>query len=285
MRAFGKRTLSLLLAAALLLTFGAGSAFAKSREYPSVRVYADGLLTGRAYRYGEEIYLSVADVCGFLGISAAESYDRTSHDVSITAPGLVLEAQVGRMYVVVNDRYLLNPRGILATEGRVYFPADLIEKIFNLRAEISAQKDKLELNLREAELLPGGESYYEDTFGRDNLLWLSRLISAEASDQPFAGKIGVGNVVLNRVASDRFPDTIFDVIFDTKNGVQFAPVYDGRIYKDADEQSKIAARICLEGYRMVGDSLFFIAPTMADDSWLKESYVYVTSIGQHDFYM
>lgn len=285
MRAFGKRTLSLLLAAALLLTLGAGSAFAKSREYPSVRVYADGLLTGRAYRYGEEIYLSVADVCGFLGISAAESYDRTSHDVSITAPGLVLEAQVGRMYVVVNDRYLLNPRGILATEGRVYFPADLIEKIFNLRAEISAQKDKLELNLREAELLPGGESYYEDTFGRDNLLWLSRLISAEASDQPFAGKIGVGNVVLNRVASDRFPDTIFDVIFDTKNGVQFAPVYDGRIYKDADEQSKIAARICLEGYRMVGDSLFFVAPAMADDSWLKESYVYVTSIGQHDFYM
>lgn len=285
MRAFGKRTLSLLLAAVLLLTFGAGSAFAKSREYPSVRVYADGLLTGRAYRYGEEIYLSVADVCGFLGISAAESYDRTSHDVSITAPGLVLEAQVGRMYVVVNDRYLLNPRGILATEGRVYFPADLIEKIFNLRAEISAQKDKLELNLREAELLPGGESYYEDTFGRDNLLWLSRLISAEASDQPFAGKIGVGNVVLNRVASDRFPDTIFDVIFDTKNGVQFAPVYDGRIYKDADEQSKIAARICLEGYRMVGDSLFFVAPAMADDSWLKESYVYVTSIGQHDFYM
>jgi N-acetylmuramoyl-L-alanine amidase len=285
MRAFGKRTLSLLLAAALLLTLGAGSAFAKSREYPSVRVYADGLLTGRAYRYGEEIYLSVADVCGFLGISAAESYDRTSHDVSITAPGLVLEAQVGRMYVVVNDRYLLNPRGILATEGRVYFPADLIEKIFNLRAEISAQKDKLELNLREAELLPGGENYYEDTFGRDNLLWLSRLISAEASDQPFAGKIGVGNVVLNRVAIDRFPDTIFDVIFDTKNGVQFAPVYDGRIYKDADEQSKIAARICLEGYRMVGDSLFFIAPAMADDSWLKESYVYVTSIGQHDFYM
>ena len=285
MRAFGKRALSLLLAAALLLVLGAGAACAKSSEYPSVRVYADGLLTGRAYRYGEEIYLSVGDVCGYLGLSAAESYERESHDVSVTAPGLALEAQVGRSYVVVNDRYLLNPRGILVSEGRAYFPVDLIEKIFNLRAEVSAQKDRLELNLREAELLPGGESYYEDTFGRDSLLWLSRLISAEAGDQPFAGKIGVGNVVLNRVASDRFPDTIFDVIFDTKNGVQFAPVYDGRIYKDADEQSKIAARICLEGYRMVGDSLYFIAPAMADDSWLKEYYVYVTSIGQHDFYM
>lgn len=285
MRRIGKRALSLLLAAALLLAVGAASASAKSSEYPSVRVYADGLLTGRAYRYGEEIYLSVGDVCGYLGIPAEESYERGSFDLSLTAPGLTLSAQVGLMYLQVNGRWLLNPRGILLTEGRAYFPVDLIEKIFNLRAEVSPEKDRLELNLREAELLEGGEHYYEERFGKENLLWLSRLIEAEASGQPFAGKVAVGNVVLNRVASDRFPDTIFDVIFDTNNGVQFGPVYDGRIFKDAGRLSVIAACICLEGYRMAGDSLFFVAPTQADDSWLKDNYTYVTSIGQHDFYM
>ncbi len=285
MRTIGKRVWTLLLAAALLLGFGTAPASAKSSEYPSVRVYADGLLTGRAYRYGEDLYLSVGDVCGFLGLAAAENYDRTSHDLSVTAQGLALEAQVGRMYVQVNGRFLLNPRGILVTEGRVYFPVDLIEKIFNLRTELSPEKDRLELSLREAALLEGGERYYEETFGSENLLWLSRLIEAEASDQPFAGKVAVGNVVLNRVASDQFPDTIFNVIFDTQNGVQFAPVYDGRIFKDAGPLSVIAACICLEGYRMAGDSLFFIAPAQTDDSWLRDHYVFVTSIGQHDFYM
>lgn len=285
MRRIGKRAMSLLLAAAMLLALGAASASAKSREYPSVRVYADGLLTGRAYRYGEELYLSVGDVCGYLGIPAEERYERGSYDLSLTAPGLTLSAQVGQMYLQVNGRWLLNPRGILLTEGRAYFPVDMIEKIFNLRAEVSQEKDRLELNLREAELLEGGERYYEERFGKENLLWLSRLIEAEASDQPFAGKVAVGNVVLNRVASDKFPNTIFDVIFDTQNGVQFAPVYDGRIFKDAGRLSVIAACICLEGYRMAGDSLFFVAPAQTDDSWLKDNYVYVTSIGQHDFYM
>lgn len=280
-----RSALLLLLAAVMLLSAGAGTALAKISEHPSVRVYADGLLAGRAYRYGREIYLSVGDLCTYLGLEAEEQYTRETHDVSITAEGLNLSAQIGRAYVEVNDRYLLNPRGILASEGRIFFPVALIEKMFHVVATVSEELDRVDLDMRQAELLPGGESYYDDTFGKDNVYWLAKLISAEASDQPLDGMIGVGNVVMNRVASDRFPDTIFDVIFDTKNGVQFAPVYDGRIYREAGRQAMIAARIALEGYSTVGESLFFIAPAMADDAWLKEYYVYVTSIGQHDFYM
>ena len=285
MKKAAKRVLTLLLAAALLLACGAGTAFAWTREYPSVRVYGDGLLIGRAYRYGDVVYLSVKDVCAFLGLESEESYDRTTHEVVAEAEKLSLHAQTGISYVTVNSRYLLNLKGILIVEGRPYFPVELIEKIFSLHAGLSPEKDRLDLNLQEAEILQGGENYYEETFGSDNILWLSRLISAEAAGQPFVGMVGVGNVVLNRVASDRFPNTIFDVIFDTKNGVQFAPVYDGSIYENATKLSVIAACVALEGYSTVGDSLFFIAPALADDAWLKEYYVYVTSIGGHDFYM
>lgn len=285
MNTWKKRLLSLLLAAACLFALGGGEAFAKISEYPSVRVYADGLLTGRAYRYGQELYLSVGDVCGYLGIEARESYDRSTQQVLITAPGLGLEAQIGRIYVTVNGRYLLNPRGILASEGRVFFPVALIEKIFNLRAETADDLSWIELNLREAELLQGGDKYYEDTFGSNSLLWLSRVISSEAGNQPFVGMVGVGNVVLNRVASEKFPDTIVEVIFDTKNGVQFSPVYDGRIYDDPLPQAIIAACVALEGYSTVGESLYFVAPSQADDGWLWEYYTYVTTIGQHEFFM
>ncbi len=284
MKRIGKRLLSLLLAAMLMLSAG-GTAFAKVTEYPSVRVYADGLLTGRAYRYGKEIYLSVADVCAYLGLDAAEIYDRTTRDISITAEGLNMSANVNREYLEVNGRYLLNAHGILTAGGRAFFPVGMIEKIFNLRAEVSAGMDRIDLTLREAEILQGGEHYYEDTYGSENLLWLSRVICAEAGSQTFAGLVGVGNVVLNRVASENFPNTIYDVIFDTTGGVvQFSPVYDGSIYKEANERSVIAACVVLEGYNTVGDSLFFIAPSIADDSWLRDYYTFVVSIGYHDFY-
>lgn len=284
MRRFGRRALSLLLAAALLLVSGAGEALARTKEYPSVRIYSDGLLTGRAYRYGEEVYLSVADVCAFLGLEAEESYDRETFEVSLEAEGLSLSAKVGQIYMEVNGRWLLNLRGILIAEGRPFFPVVTIEKIFGLRAELTPEKDRMELELRGAALLQGGESYYEETFGKDNVLWLSRLICAETKGQPFSGRVGVGNVVLNRVASDKFPDTILGVIFDTKNGIQFAPVYEGTIYDDADRESVIAACIALEGYKTVGDSLFFVDPAHADDQWLRDYYGFVTRIGSHDFY-
>ena len=284
MKQTAKRALSLLLAAILLLTVS-GTAFAREREVPSVRVYADGLLTGRGFRSGEVVYLSVADVCAFLGLEAEESYDRVTHKVSVEGEGLSLSAEAGLSYMSVNGRWLLLLKGILIVEGRPYFPVEMIEKIFNLRAEIAPENDRVELSLREAEILQGGEHYYEDTDGSDNLLWLSRVISAEADGQPFVGMVGVGNVVLNRVASDKFPDTVFDVIFDTQGGVQFSPVYDGKIYEKAKPLAVIAACVSLEGYKTVGDSLFFVAPAVADDSWLRQYYVYVTTIGGHDFYM
>ena len=282
-----KRALCLLLAATLLLSLGAFGAEAKTSEYPSVRVYSDGLLVGRAYRSGQQIYLSVGDVCAMLGLEAEEQLDKTiyGYDVSIHGEGLELSAHVGDSYVIVNHRYLLNLRGVLLSLGRAYFPVALIERIFDVRATVSGALDRVDLVLREGEPLQGWETYYEDTFGEENVVWLARLINAEAANQPFIGMVGVGAVVMNRVRDERFPDNITDVIFDTKNGVQFQPVYDERIYKRAGPTALIAAYIALEGYTTVGDSLYFIQPERADDTWLREYYTFVVSIGDHDFYL
>ena len=282
-----KRALCLLLAATLLLSLGGLGAEAKTNEYPSVRVYADGLLVGRAYRAGQELYLSVGDVAAMIGLEAEEQLIKTiyGYDVSIHGEGLELSAHVGDSYVIVNYRYLLNLRGVLLSLGRAYFPVALVERIFDIRATVSPALDRIDLELREAEPIKGWETYYEDTFGHDNYVWLARLINAEAANQPLIGMVGVGAVVMNRVRSDRFPNNITDVIFDTTNGVQFAPVYDGRIYERAGETAQIAAYIALEGYTTVAGSLYFIQPERADDTWLREYYTFVVSIGDHDFYL
>ena len=279
-----RRLLALLTAAALLLSLGAGSALAVIRDYPSLRVYVDGLLTARAYTKDGEVYLSPADICACLGLETEESYEPRSQRTAIRGQDLVFDAENGYPYLSVNGRYLYNESGFLYTDGRSFFPLPVIEKMFNARGTLSVDGDRLDLELREAELLQGWDHYYRDTYGADNVLWLCRIISAESRDQPFAGMIGVGNVVLNRVESDMFPDTIFDVVFDTHNGVQFSPVIDGTIYKPASDRAVIAACLCLEGYSTVGESLFFASPSLSDITWLQENYTYVTTIGGHVFY-
>ena len=96
--------------------------------------------------------------------------------------------------------------------------------------------------------------------------------------------MGVGNVVINRVNDPSCPDTVHDVIFDTRYGIQFSPVETGGIYAEPNEQSVIAAKLCLEGYNVAGDSLYFVNPETGSTAWFRETKTFVVTLGDHDFY-
>ena len=98
------------------------------------------------------------------------------------------------------------------------------------------------------------------------------------------GKLAVGNVVLNRVRSAAYPNTIYGVIFDRKYGIQFSPVANGTIYNVPTEDAVIAAKMCLEGYSLSSDILYFVNPTKAPDSWIAKNRKYAFSIGNHAFF-
>ena len=89
---------------------------------------------------------------------------------------------------------------------------------------------------------------------------------------------------MNRAVSEKFPNSIRDVIFDTAYGVQFSPVSNGTIYNEPDEESIVAAKLCLEGCDLAGDSLYFVNPTIGSTRWFNLNRTYVTSVGDHDFY-
>ena len=92
-------------------------------------------------------------------------------------------------------------------------------------------------------------------YREDELFWLARIIHAEAQGEPYEGKLGVGNVVLNRVSDKTFPNTIYGVIFDRKNGVQFTPVANGAIYNNPSNACYYAADQALKGNNAVGERL------------------------------
>ena len=127
-----------------------------------------------------------------------------------------------------------------------------------------------------------GENITE--YDSNDLFWLSRIIYAEAGIEPFEGKLAVGSVVMNRVISEKYPDTVYGVIFDTKFGVQFTPAATGAIYNSPDEDSILAAKMCLGGYSVSDEILFFLNEAIATSTWMQDNCDFVMSIGNHDFY-
>lgn len=122
-------------------------------------------------------------------------------------------------------------------------------------------------------------------FSAVDLYWLARIIYAESGAEPMAGQIAVGSVVLNRVESPAFPNTVREVIFDRKDAVQFEPVANGRVFLAPSSLSMEAARRALAGEKPVGGATHFYAPALSPGTWINENCVYQTSIGCHRFYM
>ena len=100
-----------------------------------------------------------------------------------------------------------------------------------------------------------------------------------------ANEIAVGNVVLNRVADERFPNSVKEVVFDRRSGVaQFSPTADGSIGLTPDEDAVLAAKLAFEGYNTVGESMYFINPAACNSAWFNRCLTYTTTIGDHVFY-
>ena len=108
---------------------------------------------------------------------------------------------------------------------------------------------------------------------------LARLIHGEARGEPYVGMVAVGAVVLNRVKSSSFPNTIAGVVY--QSGA-FDAVKDGQINLTPNEQSRRAARDALNGWDPTGGCLYYYNPSTATSSWIWSRQVRLT-IGDHSF--
>lgn len=110
---------------------------------------------------------------------------------------------------------------------------------------------------------------------------LARLINGEARGEPYKGQVAVGAVVMNRVKSSEFPDTISGVIY--QKG-QFSCVTDGQFNKAIDEGSTVykAAQEAINGSDPTNGCIFFYNPKTSKSKWLYTRKTVVT-IGSHRF--
>lgn len=116
-------------------------------------------------------------------------------------------------------------------------------------------------------------------YTEDDVRWLAQLVWSEAEGEPYAGQVAVAAVVLNRVRSSQFPNSIRGVIFD---GSQFEPVVNGRIYNPAPEIAYRAVRDALSGWDPSYGALYFFNPAKTRNAFLWSRPV-TTVIGRHRF--
>lgn len=141
----------------------------------------------------------------------------------------------------------------------------LLSKLGQSRENISNEDIKVSENIRSS---------------NSDLELLARLINGESRGEPYNGQVAVGAVVLNRVKSPGFPNTIREVIYQDK---QFSCVDDGQINLNPSDSSYQAALDALNGEDPSLGALFFYNPKKAKTMWWLSQRETTVIIGDHVF--
>lgn len=276
-----KFNITLVFVICLLCVLFCGTALADGAEnnvgYTETPVYIDGLLSCRGYAIGDTTYLPLESTCTVLGYDAKADFNQETNTLTVKVEDIEITVCKGDKYMSANDRYFYLPDGYMEIDGTAVVPVEAIAKIFTLSADWSETLGAYNLGTANKSILVSGDEFYND----EDLYWMSRIITYEAGNQPIAGMIGVGNVVMNRVESERFADTVKDVIFQPG---QFTPASTGAVYMEPFEIGIITAKMVFEGYNTVGESLFFQQGRYGHN-WISQNTRFVVNIADHNFFI
>ena len=124
-----------------------------------------------------------------------------------------------------------------------------------------------------------GNSGSNSNYTNSDLYMLAKCIYAEARGESYTGQVAVGAVILNRVASSSFPNTISGVIY--QKGA-FTAVSDGQINLEPDRTAMNAASDAMNGWDPTYGCIYYYNPAVATSSWIFGRKT-VTTIGKHVF--
>lgn len=166
------------------------------------------------------------------------------------------------------------------------------DTLFKLSKEFGATVSTLKNNngLRTADLILAGDTLWipdveaepmQNSRGQSDLYLLARLISGEARGEPFLGQAAVGAVIMNRLNSKDFPNTIAGNVY--KKG-EFESVSNGQIWEEVALSALKAAEAAISGYDPTGGALYFYNPAKihSKDNWIWTRQV-IGRIGRHVF--
>lgn len=210
------------------------------------------------------------------------TWDQSRATATIKQGSTTIQITENKKEAYVNGRKVILNKSARIHSGRLYVPVRFVAESFGAKVGWDNTYYIVQINKSGVSV---NSSLIDWRYTKDEIFWLGRIIEAESSGEPASGKVAVGNVILNRVKSNEFPNTIYTVIFDRTHGVQFEPIMNGSIYNTPSSESMISAKRALRGENIAGNSLYFLNPRTAANSWISNNRPYYMTIHNHDFYL
>ena len=269
----------LMLASGMILGVDAAVVFPEASTPTSVYLDGKEVLPGECIILESVTYVPLRNFCNLFE-DCRITWDAKTSTATVRTNDLTLTVQSGAVYITANGHDYYTVGEVRNLNGHLYVPIRPLARAVAAELYWNASARRVELTSDPT----GRNAVAWANYDADEVYWLSRIISAESKGEPLKGQIAVGNVVLNRVKSPAYPNTIYGVIFDRKYGTQFSPVAIGTIYQKPTAKAEIAAKICLEGYSLSEDILFFLNPRASTNFWIVKNRPFAFTIGNHDFY-
>lgn len=116
-------------------------------------------------------------------------------------------------------------------------------------------------------------------FSAADLRLLAQTVHAEARGEPYVGQVAVAAVILNRIDSELFPNTISGIVFQP---LAFEAVADGQIWLEPNDSARKAVRDAINGWDPSGGATYYFNPVTATSKWIW-SRPQIKKIGKHIF--
>ncbi|WP_212925621.1 spore cortex-lytic enzyme [Oceanobacillus sp. J11TS1] len=153
--------------------------------------------------------------------------------------------------------------------------------------EYDEQKVKQEMNGTQAtpsggnerESTPTGSVNVPQGYSNNDIQLMANAVYGEARGEPYEGQVAVAAVILNRLNSPLFPDTLSGVIFEPR---AFTAVADGQIWLEPNEKAREAVLDAINGWDPSGNALYYFNPDTATSGWIW-TRPQIKTIGKHIF--
>lgn len=220
------------------------------------------------------------------------NYGSNVKGTTVNGESLTLLAQPGSQYMYVNGQSIYVANGIKIQDGYTMAPIEQLAAVFsgsstyydwNLNVYVVNTGAYLAGSTAQtapvADTTATGAYQPSGSYDPQALDLIARVINAEAGSMSLEGKVSVGNVIMNRVASSEFPNTVYGVLYQPN---QFTVVNSTRFQHTPSAESVTAAKLAMDGVNYVPGAMFYNITGMR--SWASQHRPYLMTFLGHDFY-
>lgn len=190
------------------------------------------------------------------GVGGTIEWIEATQQVIIRHNESIIKLTIGSDKAEVNGELVDLYKAPYLENGRTMIPVGFVAKTLGFQVNWVEATYTVELLKADVEL---EDAYVLDrNYTDEDLYTLAKIVTVESGDQSFDMALAIANTVYNRVKSDRFPNTVADVIYQVDVYKQFPPAHKSSFQTlEPSFLATLVAKRTLEGVNNIGDALFF----------------------------